>query len=445
MLYNFVELNRNDRTALCVQLYEGLRKGIESGRLGPGEHLLSIRQASLELGLSRTTVENAYQRLTLEGYAEARPQSGYRVRAVIPRRRKANVLQAEEPDYDFTTHGTDPDEADMENWKKLLRRVLTDVKAVSTYGDPQGEPELREALSSYSFRARGVSADPSMIFIGAGTGPLLQLLCPLLDRNMPVIMEEPGFPLLDRIFSDYGFSIRMVPSEGSYPEEGMCMLASLPSMRKKRPADESAQDRKELLSWLEGGPERYLLEDDYNGELRDRTRPLSSCQSLSPGKTIYIGSFSKLLLPSVRAAYMVLPEELAGKARRRLITFNQTAGKTEQLALAEYISSGLLEKHLRRLRRLYSKKSWTMENALSGVFGRRCSYELLETSLAFSVSFDTSLSADLMVSLAGKAGIAVRKAPGTGDGKPRLLIGFSSVREDGIEEGMKALSKAWNM
>ena len=437
MLYNFLEINRSSGKSLTEQLYESLRNAIEVGYLKPGEHLLSIRQASTELGLSRTTVENAYQKLTLEGYAEARPQSGYRVQSVLPRRKTLKLEKEREPLYDFTTHGTDPMEADLDTWRKLLKGVLTDVKAVSTYGDPQGELKLRKALSSYSFRARGVVSDPSTVFIGAGTGPLLQLLCPILDRSMPVIAEAPGFPLLERIFSDYGYEISFVPSEGTYPEMDKCMLVSLPSMRPRRTAEETMKERDTLKSWLGSGNDRYILEDDYNGELRYRTRPLSSFQSLSPDRTIYIGSFSKLLLPSVRVAYMVLPEVLASSARKRLLDQNQTAGKTEQLALAEYIESGLLEKHLRRLRRAYQRKSQIMESMIRKVFGKNTQYELLETSLSFVVHLGAAVDADELICKAEDRGIALRKAPGIDNG---ILLGFSSIRETDIEKGFEELS-----
>ena len=437
MLYNFMELDRSSRKSLTIQLYEALRDAIESRYFEPGENLLSIRQASNELGLSRTTIENAYQRLLLEGYVESRPQSGYKVRAVLPRRRDVKVEGSPEPIYDFATHGMNPEDADIDVWRKMLKKVFADVKAVSTYGDAQGEPELREALSSYSFRARGVATEPDRIFIGAGTGPLLQLLCPLLDRKMPLLIEEPGFPLLERIFSDYGFDVKVVPSDGNYPDDSCCMLASLPSMRPRHSADESLRERNVLKSWLGGAGNRYLLEDDYNGELRYRTRPLSSFQAILPDRTIYIGSFSKLLLPSVRIAYMVLPEELAVRARERLSDLNQTAGKTEQLALAEYIESGCLEKHLKRLRRIYQRRSLKLESAIGKVFGN-VEYELLETSLSIVVHFDDGIDVDRLLEKASAEGIAIRKAPGDVNG---IILGFSTMAEDDMETSLSMLAE----
>ena len=437
MLYNFMELDRSSHRSLTFQLYEALRDAIESRYFEPGENLLSIRQASSELGLSRTTIENAYQRLLLEGYVESRPQSGYKVRAVIPRRRDVKVESIPAPIYDFTTHGMDPEDADLVIWRKMLKKVLTDVKAVSTYGDAQGEPELREALSSYSFRARGVATGPDRIFIGAGTGPLLQLLCPLLDRNMPLVIEDPGFPLLERIFSDYGVDVKVVPSDGDYPDDDCCMLASLPSMRPRHTAEENLRERNILKSWLSETDGRYLLEDDYNGELRYRTRPLSSFQAILPERTIYIGSFSKLLLPSVRIAYMVLPEELAARARERLSDLNQTAGKTEQLALAEYIESGYLEKHLKRLRRIYQRKSQRLEALIEKVFGE-VEYELLETSLSFAVHLDQNVDVEELTSKAISEGIAIRKAPGMGNG---ILLGFSTIAEEDMETALSRLAE----
>lgn len=446
MLYDFLFLSRESDVPLCTQLYTGLRQGIQSGKLSAGEKLASIREASAELSISRTTVETAYARLCMEGYVEVKPQSGYRVRAVLPHRTKVVSSPSAQPIYDFTTSNIDLEAADLQNWKRLVRSVLTDEQSLTSYGDPQGEFELRKALSSYAFRTRGVSAEPENIVIGAGVGPLLQLLCPLFPHQPCVMMECPGFLQAEQIFKDYRFPLSVCTQfPQDLPTAENAIFAELPSLRPRAASAVVSAHRSALLSWVMEQKGRYVLEDDYNGELHYRTRPIPAFQGICPEKTIYFGSFSKLLVPSVRIAYVVLPPMLAESARSRSPMLNQTAGKTEQIALAEYICTGLLEKHLRRLRRLYLKKSQLLAASLDQVFPGKCTYTLHETALAFIVEITSKYSAEVLSTLAQEQKIACRPAPGhTGKGETaQMLLGFSGIAAEKIPQGVEALGKAW--
>ena len=449
MLYDFLTLERGTDRPLWEQLYDQLKDAIRAGRLSPDEKAASIRQASAELSVSRTTVETAYARLCMEGYLEAQPQSGFVVRAVLPHPVASSVPKALPPKFDFTTSAVDPKGTDLQNWRKLVRAALADGNMVSSYGDPQGEAFLRQELSAYAFRARGVVSEPENIFIGAGVGPLLQILCPLLEDRPDVLMECAGFFQAERIFADYGFSVLSAKTEGEeelplrFPEAESAVVTELPSLRPRiGPAVLSAR-RQELYLWAQGGDRRYVLEDDYNGELHYLTRPVPSFQGLSPTHTIYLGSFSKLLAPSVRIAYMVLPPQLAERARERASALNQTAGKTEQFALAEYIRQGLLEKHLRRLRRLYAKKSRILAGALDRVFGDSVSYTLRENSIFFLLAVKADCDAAELVRLAEKAGIACRPSPEKIQKEPRVLLGFSGIPAEKIAAGISLLGQAW--
>ncbi|MDO5602605.1 MAG: PLP-dependent aminotransferase family protein [Oscillospiraceae bacterium] len=442
MLYDFLVLNKNSAVPLYEQLYTGLKQGVETGRLPPGERLASIRQAAGELSLSRTTVETAYARLCLEGYAEARPQSGYRVRGILPRPQAAAETAAFLPRYDFSTSSIGPDAADLQNWKRLMRAVLADSGAVVSYGDAQGEAALRRALSSYAFSARGVLAEPENIFIGAGVGPLLHLLCPLFSSRLPVWMEASGFFQAEQIFFDYGFPVQTGGASFCLPNTPAIVM-ELPSLRPRETPVAVSARRTALHTWAQAEEQHYVIEDDYNGELRYRTRPLPAFQGLCPDKTIYLGSFSKLLLPSVRIAYMVLPPPLAQKARARLAMLNQTAGKTEQLALAEYIRTGLLEKHLRRLRRLYAQKSQLIAEALDKTFGAAIQYTLRETYLSFSVTLAAACTGETLEKLAREHQILCRAQPPAPSGLPRVALGFSGIPAASIPAGVSALYTAF--
>lgn len=449
MLYDFLQLNRHDPVSLCDQLFKELRNAIVSGKLRTGERLTSIRQAASELGISRTTVETAYSKLCMEGYAESKPQSGYHVRAVHPRRSTNPEPRGWVPKYDFGTSSIDLQAADLENWKKLVRAVLTDSSTVTGYGDPQGELALREQLTNYTYRARGVVAEPESIFIGAGVGPLLQLLCPLLPQKVPIVMESPGFSQAEQIFKDFGFPV-IVPStmdtryeSPKLPQLDWVIAAELPSLRPKASSGAVAARKNLLNQWVQEKPGRYVLEDDYNGELRYCTRALPAFQGSCPEKTIYLGSFSKLLLPSVRMAYMVLPPELACHAKDRVKILNQTAGKTEQLAMAEYIRTGLLEKHLRRLRRINARKSQCLLGEIQKVFGCKASCTLYETHLFMILTLDADANGEKLCRIARQAGIACRTAPGFFGDKPQIALGFSAISNEDIPRGIETLYNAW--
>lgn len=449
MVYDFIQLDRSGSEPLWQQLYEGLCRAIRSGKLPAGEKLSSIRQACSELSVSRTTVETAYGRLCMEGLAESRPQSGYMIRSQLPQPHICSPAPKWKPRYDFGTSSIDPQAADLEAWKKLMRAVLGDSRILTSYGDPQGEAYLREQLSQYTFRARGVKANSDCIFIGAGVGPLLQLLCPLFPGRPPVILESPGFFQAEQIFKDYGFPLE-VPGfmdtryeSPELPQFQSAIAAELPSLRPKMSPAAAALRRSQLTAWVRAQPGRYILEDDYNGELRYKTRTLPAFQGSCPEKTIYLGSFSKLLIPSVRIAYMVLPRELAEKAGQRVRMLNQTAGKTEQLALAEYIRTGLLEKHLRRLRRLNSRKSQILLSSLKSILGEKAEYTLYETHLAVVLTLHQPADPEHLCALARETGIDCHPSPGYFEHLPQITLGFSGIREEEILPGIKALGNAW--
>ena len=204
MTYDFLMLNPASDTPLYQQLYESLRRSIERGHLTTNEKLPSIRKFSEDLRLSRTTVEMAYQQLCVEGYVRARPQSGFFVEAGAIRPERSShleppqtIVQAERPGpnirYNFGSDSVDSGCIDIKIWRRHIRDVLTQQEVLTSYGDPQGEPALREALSSYCYGVRGVKASPEQIVIGAGTQPLLYLLCGLLPEKT-VAIDERGFP-----------------------------------------------------------------------------------------------------------------------------------------------------------------------------------------------------------------------------------------------------------
>lgn len=220
MIYDFLILERQGNMPLYLQLYDCMKQAIESGSVPGGERMPSIRKLSQDLHLSRTTIEAAYQQLLVEGYIRSQPQSGYYVMEEIRRdhwdRTPALMFPKETKKgrnirYDLGTDRIDSDHTDIKLWRKHVKDVLGQEEKLSSYGNHQGEPELREALASYSHGVRGVTVTSQNIVIGAGTQPLLYLLCSLLRERHCVAMEQTGFRQAEQVFMDCGLQVVKLP------------------------------------------------------------------------------------------------------------------------------------------------------------------------------------------------------------------------------------------
>ena len=219
-------------------------------------------------------------------------------------------------------------------------------------------------------------------------------------------------------------------------KENIDILFLLPSALSKISINSLNKRRNEYCRWAEAKPNRYIIEDDYNGELRYTARTVSSFQGRYSDKTVYIGSFSKLLLPSVRIAYMVLPETLKEILDGKTYGINQTCGKIEQLALAEYILKGYLEKHLRKLRKIYYNKSRTLMKGLKENF-KEAKIVLYESSLAVVLKTDLPFESSDLCAKAENFGIRIEESENRGEVK----LFFAFIDESDIAEASILLSK----
>ena len=194
--------------------------------------------------------------------------------------------------------------------------------------------------------------------------------------------------------------------------------------------------RLELIRWAQER-DAVIIEDDFNGELRCTSKPVPALQSMSPSHVVYIGSFSKLLLPSVRISYMVLPPSLAEKYAQRMSNYNQTSSKTEQLALAHYISSGRLDRQLRRLRKLYSEKSQKMYDNVKATFPDDTTVEIIETALCVRIKLHTEKTMDEIVSCASSNGIRLGKCREK-NGLKYFYLSFAGICSESIPEAVRS-------
>lgn len=447
MLLSFAEFDSVPKGKLYQSLFNAIKDAVERGAIKPGEKLPSVRETAALLHISRTTVENAYTKLCIEGIAESFPQRGYYLIGLPQKSEPVQtpVSEDEKPvRFDFSGLRTDAAFSDTLLWKKTIRSVLNDSGELISYGDNQGEPGLRSALAEYAFQSRGVLAKPENIVVGAGIGPLLHILCGLLGRGICVGMENGGFAEAEHIFSEYGIPVLHTESDacGAKPEKLVQTKADtlflLPSELSRFGITALSKRRNEFIKWVNSTDSRLIIEDDYNGELRYSARTVPCFQRIAPERTVYLGSFSKLLLPSVRIAYMGLPDHLLALFRKNARFYHQTCGKIEQLALEKYIRSGGLEKHLKRLRRLYFAKSQLLCRELANGLPGEESITLLESSLTVEVATGLALDGQTLFQTARQNGILL--APCEKPGTVRLC--FAGIPAEDIPPAVETLKKS---
>ena len=216
MLFDFAMLEDKNKGELYKTLYFKIKEAVECGAIKNGDKLPSIREASSQLGVSRTTIENAYTRLCIEGIAESKPQKGYFItenKNNFEKKVSKTEVSEYEIQYDFSSRNIDKTAADTELWKRIMRSVLWDSTQLTSYGEKTGELKLREALADYSYKARGVKAEADNIVIGAGIGPLLNILCGIMGRKIVVGIENGGFAEAQSIFGDYDIKTVVLDSD----------------------------------------------------------------------------------------------------------------------------------------------------------------------------------------------------------------------------------------
>ncbi|WP_305151313.1 PLP-dependent aminotransferase family protein [uncultured Dubosiella sp.] len=372
-------------------VYDHYRNAILDGYLKKGDALPSIRKACDQFQCSQTTIEHAYEQLVLDGYIEAIEKVGYRVRLEeaqikLHREMEAAPDKAKEDlyDLDFRPRSVAIQTSDVQTWKRYIRQTFEN-EVMNTYGDPQGEFVLRQALSLYAYKNRGVMCRTEQVLVGPNYQTLLFVLCGMFDVPGVVGMEKPFHPQAHRVFESYGWEVREVElvDDADLSEIDMLYVNSSSTGPKKEPLSASLRDylleQADLHDFL-------IIEDDYNGELTYRSRSRRAMYgSDTNDRVIYCGSFSRLLLPSVRISYLVLNEMWTQYYLSHKTEYGPMASKLEQLAFASYIADGHLERHVRKLKRDYREKSLRMEQALAQ---HGFSFFLNEAYLSYVVQVD---------------------------------------------------------
>jgi GntR family transcriptional regulator/MocR family aminotransferase len=349
---------RGRRAALIV----ALRDAVRAGRLAPGTRLPPYRSLAADLGLARNTVADAYAELVAEGWLTAVQGSGTRVaeraEPLAPVRTPKKAPGPPQPVYNLRQGQPDATSFPRTEWLAAARRALN-VAPHDAFGpgDPRGRRELREALAQYLARARGVRTSPERIVVCSGFAHALRLLFPAVLPG-PLAVESYGLAFHRAIFA--AANVRTIPlaldENGARVEELAEPLVLLTPAHQFPTGGPLHHDRRAAVVGHVRATGGLLVEDDYDGEFRYDRKPVGAVQGLDPEHVVYVGSVSKSLSPALRLGWLVLPERLVDPVLAVKGEREAWAGVLDQLTLAEFITAGAYDRHIRRMRQRYRRR-----------------------------------------------------------------------------------------
>ncbi|HFK1547111.1 PLP-dependent aminotransferase family protein [Bacillus albus] len=459
-----IPLVLQSKTPIYLQIYQYIKREISHGSLLAGTRLPSHRNLAMQLNVSRITVESAYQQLLAEGYVESKPKRGIFVANVdidvIQKKQQitsnsANNKENEQYDYDCSQGLIDQQAFPITSWKKALQETLFQYEnELFAKEDPQGELILREHISKYLYHARGVHSSPDQIIIGAGTQPLLWLLIQLLGSKKEYGIENPGFHRIPAMIQSSNLPVHPIPLDdkgihiSNLRESGSNVAYVTPSHQFPLGIIMPLSRRLELLKWADDC-KGYIIEDDYDGEFRYIGKPIPSLQGLdSNERVIYMGTFSKSFLPSLRMGYIVLPPHLLTIYKELGGMFKQTVSMLQQLTFSTFIQNGDWERHINRSRTLYKRKHISLIKCITNEMGHNVHILGEQSGLHIVLHVHNGMNEQELIRVAAKERIKLYPLS-TYDSVHNVkddsyvLLGFGSIPEDRIKTVVQLLKKAW--
>ncbi|MBX3131962.1 MAG: PLP-dependent aminotransferase family protein [Gemmatimonadaceae bacterium] len=470
MTLHFTLSSRRDAAS---QVYRQMRDAILDGRLHADDALPPTRRLAAELGLSRTTVTVVYERLRAEGFVVSRVGAGTFVRPGIRQRSESESretlsaltpralwetlpegldMSGPAPRFDFRTGLPDARQFPYAAWRRRMATQLQQITVgTGAHIDAAGLPALRAAIARHLRTSRGLTVAADDVLVTSGSQQAIDLVTRvLLEPRQVVAMEDPGYQPARRAFLAHGCTVRGVPVDAAglvvdaLPARARLVYVT-PSHQYPLGIPMSMERRQALLSWA-AAHHAAVVEDDYDSEFRFGGRPLEPLRSLDTcGRVLYVGSFSKSMLPTLRLGFVVAPSTLHAALRKAKHATDWHSPVPTQAALAQFLEDGVLAQHLRRLRRAFTKRHDTMRELLTGKFRGVLTPIAAPGGLHLAATFDDPAVDDCGVAQrAHERGVAMFPlSPRYVDTPPRsgLLLGYGGIEPEDIAEGLRRLSE----
>lgn len=475
-----ISVDRRKRRALHLQIYEAFRRSIVRRELRPGQLVPSTRNLAQELHVSRLPVLNAYAQLLAEGYFESRVGAGTFVASSLPEETiplKRNLTRTWPPESrtvaarawalpqyvkpswmeglgPFQVGHPELEEFPLKTWSKLAARHSRKMRrAELQYGDAMGSEELREAIAVYLRTSRAVSCEAGQIMIVSGSQQALDITARvLLETGAPVWVEEPGYWLVHHVLKAAGCQSVPVPVD----TEGLNVAAGIelspqaraafvaPSHQYPLGVTMSAARRLRLLEWAhEAGS--WIIEDDYDSEYRYDSKPISSLQGLDTNsRVIYVGTFSKVLFPSLRLGYVVLPPDLVDRFAAVRQSMDLCPAPFNQAVLTEFIREGHFARHIRKMRQLYGERRRVLVEEIERQLRPSCTIVGGEAGMHLTILIDGAVSDTEIASKAAEKRLRLSALSlSYVGGAPRqgFVLGFGNTPASEIPGAIRLLKK----
>ena len=458
-----IDINRNSKTPMSKQVYLSLKNMILSQAIKAHAKLPSTRALSRELAVSRNVVLEAYNQLMAEGYVYSKERSGVFViegaSISVKSKKKTRTtkehagLQFEHNKniIDFRTGVPSLSLFPKNAWGKIYRQVCMDVDSSQLdYYCPGGSFELRQSLSEYLYRVRGVNCEPENIIITSGAAQSFSMLAQYFVKNgKPVITEDPISAGIVKILDFYGLSILPVSVDHDGINTALLPQSKSPSLIFTTPSHQfptgamlPIKRRTALIEYakLKGA---LIVEDDYDSEFRFEGYPIQSMQSLAPDNIVYVGTFSKTLCPALRIGYMILPPHLTEEMNQIKYIDDLHSPVLDQLTLARFIKEGRLDRHISISKKHYLEKCTYLTSLLVKEFGDSIDIYGQTTGIHIMVRFKDKIFTNALLAKIRKAGLNVTSVSEHSLNHNKfidhILIGFGNLEYEEIKEGIKIL------
>jgi GntR family transcriptional regulator / MocR family aminotransferase len=461
----WITIDRNINIPISRQIYNQIKHMILNSVLAENEKLISSRKLSKELDVSRNTVLEAYDQLIAEGYlignrgsgtVVARGISKYKIRCPDMGR---TIIKSEDPDengiIDFRSGLPDLTLFPRKEFGRLYQSVCNNLpEKALRYHSPAGVTELRQAITDYLFRTRGLYCDPNNLMIVSGSTQGLSLVSKLLYNNKKrVLAENPTHPGLINVISRAGFPVTGINVDDYgmntdllKPYDNIAFIYTTPSHQYPLGGILPIKRRLSLIRYAISN-NCYIVEDDYDSEFRYGGQPVNSLCELNPQRVIYIGTFSKILSPSLRIGYLILPDELIFPYTEIKRYSDVHTESLSQYVLAKFIENGGLEKYIWKVKNIYSKKRKCLISELSKYFPGEFEIKGHTAGLHVIVKFSNVTFTKALVNAIYKNNVKVYPAENydlnkTGNYKNEVLLGYAHLTFSEIQEGIRLLSQS---
>lgn len=428
------------KKAKYLELYESITNLINKGELKSNEKLPSKRDLSIDLNISLNTVINAYDLLIDEGYIYSIEKKGYFVSDQIsinikPKAYDEKIEKKEEYKYDFTTKNVF--EFTNTNYKRIIKALLNEKNFINKT-DFEGDLGLRIAISEHLKDNRGIHVSPTSIFIGSGIESLRSVLRIINIDN--ITFENPGYHKLLPIASNLGLKSNFIELDenGVLVPNYKTILYTTSFSQFPTGIKMSIKRKKELIDFL-NKTGSYIIEDDFDAEFRIKDSPSTPIYSLSNSNVIFFSSFTMTMYPGLRISYFILPSDLKEKYLNHYKGYSSSVSTLEQLALKDFIKLGYYASHINKLKKRYLNIRLKITNLLDKYnikYDDKKNYLsiLIKTKKNPKLIKESLLNKGINISILSDYDINHRDSN-------ILIIGYTSINEDLIEDGVREIIK----